>query len=100
MSASRRFPMPGLISIPVIIFIVLAGCTKDPSGVKVDSCEGCHTNYAHLQEVYSPDTAAGASGCGGDAPVYMPYDRVFMGGAGYLAYQESGHYAIGLHGVS
>jgi hypothetical protein len=98
MSASKRFPMPGLMSIPAIIFIVLAGCTKDPSGVKVDSCEGCHTNYAHLQEVYSPDTAAGASGCGGDAPVYMPYDRVFMGGAGYLAYQESGHYALGCTG--
>lgn len=25
------------------------------------SCELCHTSYAHLQEIYSPDTASGGS---------------------------------------
>lgn len=62
------------------------------------SCEGCHTDYTHLQEVYSPDTAVAAGGCGGDAPHYEPYDRVYMGGDGYEAYKLSGHYEIGCTG--
>ena len=70
----------------------------DPDTKTVASCEGCHTDYAHLQEVYSPDTAAPAGGCGGDAPHYEPYDRVFMGGEGYEDYKESGHYSIGCTG--
>jgi thiosulfate/3-mercaptopyruvate sulfurtransferase len=61
----------------------------------VASCEGCHTNYTHLQEVFSPDTTVTAGGCGGDAPHYEPYDRVYMGGDGYAAFQESDHYAMG-----
>jgi len=86
----------------LLIFIVLAlgiiSCTKDPSEGGVASCEGCHTNYAHLQAVYTPDTAAPVGGCGGEAPHYEPYDRVFMGGAGYKLYKESSHYAIGCVG--
>ncbi len=69
-----------------------------PTGTDVASCEGCHTNYAHLQAVYSPDTSAPAGGCGGEAPHYEPYDRVFMGGAGLAEYKTSAHYAVGCVG--
>lgn len=62
------------------------------------TCEGCHTNLDHLKEVYTPDEGGGVSGCGGDAPHYEPYDRVHMGGAGYTAFKESGHYGIGCTG--
>ncbi len=89
-----------LITIICVISSVsfFAGCDKnnnDPDAGDVASCEGCHTNYAHLQQVYSPDTTAPAGGCGGEAPHYEPYDRVYMGGAGYEAYKESGHYELG-----
>jgi thiosulfate/3-mercaptopyruvate sulfurtransferase len=70
----------------------------DPVVSTVATCEGCHTNYAHLQEVYTPDTAAPPGGCGGEAPHYEPYDRVYMGGDGYAAYKQSGHYEIGCVG--
>ncbi len=91
----------------LFIFIFLLGiiavssCTKDynqdkqPPVTDVASCEGCHTNYAHLQEVYTPDTGEPAGGCGGEAPHYEPYDRVYMGGDGFEAYQQSGHYSLG-----
>jgi len=78
------------------------GCKKktpdEPGPLPVASCEGCHTNYAHLQAVYSPDTAAPPGGCGGGAPHYEPYDRVYMGGEGYLAFKASGHYQVGCTG--
>lgn len=78
--------------------IILSGCYKvDPEG-EVASCESCHTNYAHLQKIYSPDTAAPAGGCGGTAPHYEPYDRVYLGGDGYEAFKASGHYPIGCTG--
>jgi thiosulfate/3-mercaptopyruvate sulfurtransferase len=95
-------------ALTIIIFLAVAqiinGCKEDensepdPNTNSVASCEGCHTNYAHLQEVYSPDTAAPAGGCGGEAPHYEPYDRVYMGGDGYTAYKQSGHYEIGCVG--
>jgi thiosulfate/3-mercaptopyruvate sulfurtransferase len=58
-------------------------------------CEACHTDYDMLKAVYSPDTVAPAGGCGGEAPHYEPYDRVYMGGNGFESYKQSGHYAIG-----
>jgi hypothetical protein len=64
----------------------------------VASCEGCHTNYSHLQDVHSPDTTEAAGGCGGEAPHYEPYDRVYMGGSGYEDFQESSHYGMGCTG--
>ncbi len=85
----------------LLLPIFFMACEKDdentnpPDEMSVASCEGCHTNYAHLQKVYSPDTTAPAGGCGGDAPHYEPYDRVFMGGAGYADFKQSSHYAIG-----
>ncbi len=100
------FSKTKLLWMPVLLaLIVLGGCKKksddpqpDPNTPTVASCEGCHTNYAHLQAVFTPDTAAPPGGCGGGAPVYEPYDRVFMGGEGYLAFKASGHYQIGCTG--
>ncbi len=82
----------------VALGIFISGCSEDkpePDDPNVASCEGCHTNYAHLQAVYTPDTAAPVGGCGGEAPHYEPYDRVYMGGDGYDAYKASGHYELG-----
>ena len=89
-----------LKTIIIVGFVALAiiGCKKDNPDSEIASCEGCHTNYAHLQEVFSSDTAAPAGGCGGDAPHFEPYDRVYMGGDGFTAYKESGHYAVGCIG--
>ncbi len=91
-----------MILLPLMSLIVLF-CTQttweDPDKNKhLASCEGCHTDYEHLQLVHSPDTAAPAGGCGGDAPVYEPYDRVYMGGDGFQDYKSSGHYSVGCTG--
>ncbi|MFA6402855.1 MAG: hypothetical protein WCX31_14740 [Salinivirgaceae bacterium] len=96
----KRPIMPLLFAFCFALFIGLNSCTHTPLVTElpkspVASCEGCHTNYAHLQEVYTPDTAAPAGGCGGEAPHYEPYDRVYMGGDGFEAYKTSGHYAMG-----
>ena len=85
-----------------VIIISLSSCTqydrKDLKHLSYGTCEGCHTDYEHLKLVYSPDTAAAVGGCGGDAPHYEPYDRVFMGGQGYEDFKNSGHYRIGCVG--
>ncbi|MCF8372333.1 MAG: hypothetical protein K9H64_11965 [Bacteroidales bacterium] len=90
-----------IMSILIYLGMIAMSCSEDkkgPDSLSVASCEGCHTNYAHLQEVYTPDSVAPAGGCGGEAPHYEPYDRVYMGGDGFAAYKESGHYAIGCVG--
>ena len=80
------------------------GCTnytipdKNSKKISAASCEGCHIDYERLIETHTPDTAAPVGGCGGDAPHYEPYDRVFMGGQGYEDYKLSGHYQIGCTG--
>jgi len=81
----------------IAIFVFATSSCKEPLNPSdnVASCEGCHTNYAHLQKVFSPDTSAPAGGCGGEAPHYEPYDRVYMGGAGYESYKKSTHYMLG-----
>lgn len=99
----QHFYFTVCMSILTLMLVIAIGCSKDdsepdPTVENFASCEGCHTSYAHLQEVYTPDTAAPAGGCGGEAPHYEPYDRVFMGGDGYTTYKESGHYAIGCVG--
>lgn len=93
----------GLLYVVVLVSFLAVNCSQDDPGPEsetkdVASCEGCHTDYAYLQEVYSPDTTAPAGGCGGEAPHYEPYDRVFMGGSGYEDYKESSHYEIGCTG--
>jgi len=60
----------------------------------VASCEGCHTNYETLKKVYTPDPPdeGGAShGCGGEAPHYEPYDRVYLSGQGYQEFKKTVH---------
>jgi thiosulfate/3-mercaptopyruvate sulfurtransferase len=93
----------GLLLILASLAIIFTGCKKteedeQPPVVDVATCEGCHINYAHLQEVYSPDTTAPPGGCGGSVPHYEPYDRVYMGGDGYETFKASGHYDIGCVG--
>lgn len=100
---SRKKHWSGLLLmiLSLLFVFITSRCTKDNPQSEVDgvaSCEGCHTNYAHLQAVYSPDTAIIGGGCGGEAPHYEPYDRVFMGGDGYAEYKKSGHYKIGCVG--
>ena len=103
MNIIKRYKVLVLLHIAAISLLAI-GCSDnestepDPTASTVASCEGCHTNYAHLQEVYSPDTTAPPGGCGGEAPHYEPYDRVYMGGEGYTAYKLSGHYEIGCVG--
>ena len=79
----------------VFILLILAGlfsssCTqyKIPDYSDVASCVGCHTNYAHLKDVYTPDSVAPVGGCGGEAPHYEPYDRVYLGGSGYTKFKN------------
>jgi len=95
MNASKRFCKTGLFLSLAVVAMLFVSCTKDNAGNRVDSCEGCHTSYSYLQEVYTADTAAPAGGCGGEAPHYEPYDRVYMGGDGFESYKKSGHYAMG-----
>jgi len=95
--------MQSLFAVLIIVFsLTLYSCDKKEentiSSKDRQTCEGCHTDYAYLQEVFSPDTVAAAGGCGGDAPHYEPYDRVFMGGEGYEQYKATSHYKIGCVG--
>jgi len=92
-----------IILMVILSILVIAGCKKTsddptPDDNNVASCEGCHTNYAHLQAVYTPDTTEPPGGCGGTAPYYEPYDRVIMDGEGFEAFKTSGHYNIGCVG--
>ena len=93
-----------LIGIGLLLGWVLAGCTnytipgKGSGNITANSCEGCHTDYKRLIAVHTPDTAPPPSGCGGSAPHYEPYDRVYLGGAGYDSFKASGHYSIGCTG--
>ncbi len=90
-----------LICIITLSVIVTTSCTYDTlvsTNGGVASCEGCHTNYAHLQKVFSPDTTAPAGGCGGEAPHYEPFDRVFMGKEGFQSFKNSAHYSVGCVG--
>lgn len=85
-----------MVLLGITLLGVVTGCSdddKNPSDntKSVASCEGCHTNYEHLKTVYTPDTEVPAGGCGGEAPHYEPYDRVYMGGEGYTAYKSSAH---------
>ncbi|MFC2106836.1 hypothetical protein ACFLRY_00725 [Bacteroidota bacterium] len=101
----KNFSVVTIMLIIITCFIYYS-CKKDDDGTEVpttttqgvNSCEGCHTNYAHLQEVYSPDTTSTSGGCGGTVPHYEPYDRVYMGGDGYEDYKKSSHYAVGCTG--
>lgn len=92
---SRRYLGIIFIILFVNIFFSCSEKASDPKDDKVvasvESCEGCHTNYEYLRQVYSPDTAVVSGGCGGEAPHYEPYDRVYMGGADYDVFANSTH---------
>ncbi|MFZ1289948.1 MAG: hypothetical protein WAR79_07650, partial [Melioribacteraceae bacterium] len=61
-----------------------------------NSCEGCHTDYELLKEVFTPDPpSTGGHGCGGEAPHYEPYDRVILRGDGYVQFKNSVHGKLG-----
>ena len=83
----------------LLIFIVL-GCSEkdDKQPITPDttldkaSCLGCHTNYEHLKAVHTPDPPEpGGAGCGGETPHIEPYDRVYLGGPGYVDFQNDIH---------
>jgi len=101
MKTSKQLVTKALILAMSLFALVIVGCNEDEADpdpvpeTSVASCEGCHTDYAHLIEVHTPDTAAPPGGCGGEAPHYEPYDRVYMGGDGYEEYKQSGHYEAG-----
>ncbi len=94
----------GLLLLFVVFVFTGIACTnytipgKGNGEVKANSCEGCHTDYERLIAVYTPDTDAPVGGCGGEAPHYEPYDRVYMGGEGYESFKSSGHYSVGCTG--
>lgn len=93
------------ILFPLLLVTLLGfvqGCvqdsvTSDPApeqaSLSTASCEGCHTNYEKLKSNYTPDPPAegDSHGCGGETPVYMPYDRVYLGGTGYQAFKRDVH---------
>lgn len=91
----------GIVGLCLVMAWMIAGCANytvpDKGNLPIDanSCEGCHTDYEKLIAVHSPDTTPPASGCGGEAPSYEPYDRVYLGGTGYDDFKASGHYGIG-----
>jgi len=97
----KNYKAKGLSGLCLIFgLLIFSGC--DNAKIRLydqsSACEDCHTDYALLQQVFTPDSEPPASGCGGTAPYYEPYDRVYMGGTGYEAYKSSGHYSIGCAG--
>ena len=80
------------------LVMIFTSCSEDKDNnngtdpnLSISSCEGCHTDYTTLKEIASPDTVVESGGCGGDAPHYEPYDRVYMGGNDYLAFKNTKH---------
>ena len=93
----------GLVLIFGMLVIAGIGCTNyQIPGKEVipqaNTCEECHTDYARLMEVYTPDTVASFGGCEGEPPHYEPYDRVFLSGEGFDAFKASPHYGVGCTG--
>lgn len=94
----------GLVLIVATLLIAGISCTnyqipgKGNGEVTDNSCEGCHTDYDKLVAVHTPDTDPPPSGCGGTAPYYPPYDRVYLGGTGFDAFKSSAHYGVGCTG--
>lgn len=94
-----------LIILIALVFVITA-CNDDEKELPMtpdagnqlakNSCEGCHTDYDLLKQVYTPDPpSTGAAGCGGEAPHYEPYDRVVLQGDGYEDFKNSVHGKLG-----
>lgn len=99
----RKFFIFFSLLIPILF---VAACSEDTSeevtvldpnaDANINSCEGCHTNYDVLKEIYTPDPpSTGGHGCGGDAPHYEPYDRVYLSGTGYQEFKDDIHGKLG-----
>ncbi|MBI9071593.1 MAG: hypothetical protein JEY94_08335 [Melioribacteraceae bacterium] len=96
---SKKTVLFYLLSLTIIFFIGCEEEKKDPETIaeltlkmSVNSCEGCHTNYEHLKTVHTPDPpSTEAAGCGGEAPHFEPYDRVFLGGDGFTQFKSGIH---------
>lgn len=88
-----------LLLLCLVLITLLIGCKKDEPIIEADiksdkslkSCEGCHTNYAVLKAVHTPDSTTGGGGCGGDIPHIEPFDRVFLGGDGFQQFKNTIH---------
>lgn len=90
-----------LILLFAMSLLFTIGCTDkkitDPPAddnvlAKVNSCEGCHTNYDYLKANHTPeDPPEDTGGCGGAPPFFQPYDRVYLGGAGYTDFKNDIH---------
>jgi len=84
------------------VILLVSACSSDDAPTNnnssVASCEGCHTNKDNLKKVFTPDTAAGGSSCGGETPHYEPYERVVLEGSGWEDFKKSSHYSIGCVG--
>lgn len=88
-----------------LLIVIAIGCsdkkvtdppTNEESLAKVNSCEGCHTNYEHLKAVHTPeDPPEDTGGCGGAPPFYQPYDRVYLDGDGYSDFKSDIHGKLG-----
>jgi len=88
------------------LIVIVSACNEEEKDLPItpgsggelakNSCEGCHTDYDLLKQVYTPDPpATGGHGCGGDAPHYEPYDRVILSGDGYSDFKNSVHGKLG-----
>lgn len=83
----------------VLAVLFFQGCQKDTEGLASNdsyhatsaNCVSCHTNYSLLKQIASPDTTTSSGGCGGDAPVIETYDKVYLSGTGFEAFQKSTH---------
>lgn len=93
--------MKKLLSILLALFVfIIIGCSEDKeeqpvtpdTALEKATCEGCHSNYAVLKAVYTPDPPSdGGAGCGGETPHIEPYDRVYLGGPGYEDFKNDIH---------
>ncbi|MCF8226302.1 MAG: hypothetical protein K9J30_10530 [Bacteroidales bacterium] len=82
-----------LIRIMLLPFFIMVSCTRHqiPDYSDVASCVGCHTNQAHLEAVASDEEPPEIGGCGGSAPYFPPYERVYMDEEGYKKFKEGYH---------
>ncbi len=83
-----------------VLVLVIAGfisfsCTQHqiPDYSDVASCEGCHTNKLHLEEVQKDEEPVSLGGCGGEAPYFEPWKRVYMDpeSSGFKQYKRGFH---------
>ena len=90
----------GAVGVAILLAFIIGGCANytipDNSRkiISANSCEGCHTDYDRLVEVHDTNYPPPMGGCGGSAPFYFPYERVYLGGDGYEAFKASGHYSM------